>query len=305
MMRPALPTSLRAALIGLLWLLGACSAPQVAYNNADTLLRFRLYGYIDPTQEQDVMMTTAIKRLHAWHRRYELAGYAEMLGDLAQRLETGLSAADIAEVRESADARYRRLAERAVDEALPVLRTFTPRNLEALRTKFEERNDEYADDYLDGDAAERLEAMVERLAEHVERWVDDLTPAQIAHLEAVAARHPRFAELQLENRRHLQARFLDAVSGIMSGDPQAEARLRDLVVNWERHSLPQYRELLTVWEADFRGVLLAIERSLSPQQRRETVARLRQYSNDLYALTDGDAPKPSNAAQADLAAPVR
>lgn len=270
--------------------LGACSAPQVVYNNADTLLRYRLYDYFDPTQEQDIMMSAALERLHAWHRRHELPAYAATFARLAQRVETGLRPADIDEARELAAARYERLAAQALDEALPILRTFNASNFEALRDKFEELNADYADDFLDSDAAARHEAMVEKLTEHVERWVDDLNDTQIKLLEAVAARHPRFAELRLENRRHLQDRFIAVLRRVASNDAAAEAELRDVVVNWESNSLPQYRAALRAWEDDFRATLHAIERSLTPEQRREAVARLREYSEELYALTEGGAP---------------
>src|SRR5690606_38254074 len=189
----------------LLLVLGACSAPQLAYNSAPLLLRYKLYNAFDPNDEQDVMMSAALRRLHDWHRHNELPAYAEMLDRLAVRVEAGLDAADIAQTRELAQARYERLAAQAVDEAIPILRTLDARNFTALRRYVKERNEDYADEFLDGNEAERLEAMVESLTDHVERWVGDLNATQTRLLTEFAARHPHFAELRLENRRHLQA----------------------------------------------------------------------------------------------------
>lgn len=287
----------------LLLMLGACSAPQLAYNNAPTLLRFKLYSTFDPTPEQDVMMSAALRRLHDWHRRHELPAYAEMLDRLATRVEAGLDAADIAQTRELAQQRYERLAAQALDEAIPILRTLNERNFDALRKDLQERNEDYAEEYLDGDEAARREAMVEALTEHVERWVDELNADQTGLLTELAARHPRFAELRLENRRHLQARALAALEALVGGEPQAEGALREVIVHWERLSLPQYREALRAWETDFRATLLAIERSLTPSQRRTTVANLREYSSQLLTLTEKSAAPPSPAPQAGLARP--
>jgi len=287
----------------LLLVLGGCSAPQLAYNSAPLVLRYKLYNAFDPNDEQDVMMSAALRRLHDWHRHNELPAYAEMLDRLAVRVEAGLDAADIAQTRELAQARYERLAAQAVDEAIPILRTLDARNFTALRRYVKERNEDYADEFLDGNEAERLEAMVESLTDHVERWVGDLNATQTRLLTEFAARHPHFAELRLENRRHLQARTLAAVDALVRGEAQAEAALREVIVHWERNSLPQYREALRAWEADFRATMLAIERSLTPAQRRTTVANLREYSGQLLALTENRSARPSPAAQAGLTRP--
>ena len=268
-------------------LLAACSAPQLAYNNAHLLLRFQLYGYLDPDEAQDAMLIAALDRLHAWHRRHELPGYVQALQDIAGRVESGLQEADIAHARELADARYRRLAERAIEEARPILRTLKDSNFAALERKFAERNEEYVDEFLDGDEAERRKAAVERLREHIERWVK-LRKDQAALLDALVARHPRLAELRLANRKQLQARALTALQAYAQGDEAALEALRAIVVDWERHSTPEYRAALQAWEADLRRTLVQIDRSLSPAQRREAVANLRRYGSEIHALVPAD-----------------
>ena len=289
---------LGGAVLGLALLLAGCSLPQLAYNNADSLLRFKLYSYLDPTQEQDLMMVSAIQRLHIWHRRNELPRYADAFAQMAQRVESGLHETDIAWSRDLMREHYRILAARSIDDALPILRTLNADNFAALERKFAETNEDYADEYLTGGATRQREAMVKHLEEHLERWIDRLTGEQRALLVHLVASQPRFAALRLENRRFLQWQTLDALRDVARRQPGAEDSLRDLVVNWEKYSTPQYQQALQEWERGMIETLIALDRRLTATQRSEAVARLRQYSVDLYALTGREA-MPSAAARTD------
>lgn len=286
---------LGGAVLGIALLLAGCSVPQLAYNNADTLLRFKLYAYLDPTEEQDLMMSSAIQRLHVWHRHNELPRYADAFAQMAQRVGTGLHETDIAWSRDLMYERYRALAARAVDDALPTVRTLEAANFAALEREFAERNEDYADEYLSGDAIRRRDAMVEKLEDHLERWVEDLTDEQRALLARFVESQPHFAALRLENRRFLQRQTLAALRDVAGGQPGAEDSLRDIAVNWEKYSTPQYLQALREWERGMIGTFVALDRQLTATQRSTAVARLHQYSNDLYVLTDGAATRSATA----------
>ena len=79
---PALCT-LRRARIGLLLaalsLLSACAMVRLAYNNADTVLRVMAQDYFDLWTEDNTELRQQIARLHEWHRREELPGYANLM----------------------------------------------------------------------------------------------------------------------------------------------------------------------------------------------------------------------------------
>lgn len=275
---------LRWIALGAALLLTACSVPRLAYNNADSVLRLKLYGLFEPTQEQDVMMAEAIQRLHAWHRRDELPHYAEAFDTLAQRVESGLQETDIAHVRALMRSRYRVLSAHAVDEALPTLRTITPANLTALEKGFADRNDDYVEDFLTGDAKARSEAMFEHLEEHLERWIDNLNATQTALLKRFVETQPRLAELRLENRKKLQGQLLAVLGAVARGESGWESRLRSLTVDWEQHSTPEYRASLREWEHGMTQLLVDLDRALTAEQRSQVVARLREYSSILHEL---------------------
>lgn len=267
--------------------LTGCSLPRLAYNNADTLLRFKGTEYFEPSYQQDLLMSAAIRRVHAWHRRQELPRYAAGLDDMAQRLERGLNDDDVHWLRRFVRARSRVLAAKTVDEALPALHTLKPDNLAALERELAKRNDDYAEEFLSGDDARRQRAQRDQLQEHFERWTGSLDDAQVALIERFVADQPRFAALRLENRVQLQRQGLAILQRMMAGDAQADAALRDLLVNWERHATPAYRNALREWEDGMTQLVQQLDRSLRPEQRGRAVRTLRSYAGDLYALTDG------------------
>ncbi len=279
--------------------LSACSLPRLAYNNADTLLRFKGTDYFEPSYQQDLLMTAAIRRVHAWHRQQELPRYAAGLENMAQRVGTGLSADDVHWLRGFVRARYRALAIRALDEAMPALRTLTPDNLAALERKLAEINDDYADEFLSGSRTKRDRAQRDHLREHFERWTGPLADAQVALIADFVAGQPRFATLRLDNRRHLQRQGLTILRRMMAGDATAEAALRALVADWERHATPAYRDALRDWEAGMTQLVSQLDRSLLPEQREQAVRNLRDYAGELHALTNGaDAMAAKTAARA-------
>lgn len=259
--------------------LSGCSLPKLSYDNAQWLLRLRLYDFFEPDQQQDELMSRGLARLHAWHRQHELPHYAAAFAGLAERVERGLEASDLTWLRDTTTTRYQALAAQAVTEALPTLRTFDEGDFAALTHKLAERNDEYVSELLSGDEAPQQRAQTERLVEHLERWTGTLNPAQRALLAQHVAAHPDFARARLENRRHLQQLSTALIRRIARGDGEAEGQLRELAIHWERFSLPQYRQMLRNAGQSLQQTLLQLDTQLSAEQRTRVVEKLREYAS--------------------------
>src|SRR5439155_8230947 len=77
-------------------MLASCSATRVAYDNADTMLRFMASSYLDLDAGQSDDLTPRIARFHQWHRSNELPVYAALLRSASQRAAKGITAEDVA-----------------------------------------------------------------------------------------------------------------------------------------------------------------------------------------------------------------
>jgi len=121
-------------------LLASCSAMRMAYDNADTALRFMASSYLDLDSTQAEDMKQRIVRFHEWHRKSELPAYAALMRSATERAARGITAEDVAWGLASVRARYRSFAVKAVEDAAPVLVTLSPEQigvLERANVKFE------------------------------------------------------------------------------------------------------------------------------------------------------------------------
>ena len=137
---------------------GCGSVVRVAYNNGDVAARFKAHEYFDLHGEQSDRLKAQIARFHAWHRREELPRYAALFGDASARLAAGLTRADVAWAIAAVRERYRVTVEQAADEFAPVAATMDPDNLAALERKLAENTEQFARDFLSGDAAKQARA---------------------------------------------------------------------------------------------------------------------------------------------------
>lgn len=94
---PMMKNALRLASAGiaalaLLMTLQGCTLVKLSYNQADTLLYWRLDSYADFSGEQAPRVKESLAQFHQWHRRTQLPVYADLLQGLRPRLAEPMSA---------------------------------------------------------------------------------------------------------------------------------------------------------------------------------------------------------------------
>ena len=85
---PALKAARRLLACGALLALQSCGAFQLAYNNADVLVRFQADRYLDLNSAQVRWLSGQLVAQHGWHRKTQLPKYGATLHDLARRVST-------------------------------------------------------------------------------------------------------------------------------------------------------------------------------------------------------------------------
>jgi hypothetical protein len=283
-----------AAVSVVLSLAGCGGAVRVAYNNGDLALRFVADDYLDLSGEQPEVLKAQLARLHAWHRRQELPQYAALFTGAAGRVEKGLTREDVEWAFVAVRARYRTLVEQAADEAAPLVATLRPENFMALEKKLAASNEKFAKEFLAGDAAKQARARAKRLAGMFEDWLGDLTPEQEALIVRFVLEQPQLNRIRLEDRKRRQAEFV-ALLRAHQHSPDLAARLRDFFVNWERDRGAEHRRLAREWEDRLVALIVAIDGSLAPRQRRYFVEKLDSYAEDARILAQQGRPAGTTA----------
>ena len=279
---------MRKTALGLLLAIGAlglaaCSATRVAYDNADTMLRFMASSYVDLDAAQSDDLTRRIARFHQWHRANELPLYAALLRSASQRAAAGITAEDFAWGLANVRSRYRRFAARAAEDAAPVLATLAPPQLAALEHKFAENNEKYAKEFLSSDDNARRRKQLKRMLERFRDFAGELTADQEARIRSFALAHERHVALRFEDRQRWQRDFVAA----LRREHRPEDLGRRLADMFERPELRRSEEFIREdarWEEDLGRLIVDLDRSLSPTQRAHVVRRLSDYAEDFAVL---------------------
>jgi cytochrome c553 len=265
--------------------LAACSGTRVAYNNADSVVRWMADDYfgLEGVQEDDFRERLA--RFHAWHRSEELPLYSALLNRSGDKIADGLDSDGLLWALDSVKARYRHMAVHAAPELAAVLSTLTPAQFERLSRKFADSNAEYAKKHLKGGETEQRKRRNKRNLELMREWFGDLSDAQEALLNAWGERMPLLEALRLQNRQRRQQEF-EALLKAYRTPAELEPKLRYWLINWDEGASPEYRRLARIHEEQYIQMLLELDRGLTPSQRNHAVARMQEYAEIFSALAE-------------------
>lgn len=264
--------------------LTACSATQMVYDNGATLLRWRATSYLDVHGPQAEDLDRRIEKFLAWHRSIALPQYALLAEACARRVERGLTRADLEWGYDAFRVQLDQGLRAAAREVAPMLDTLTPEQIAHLAQRIEEDNDKFAQEQLDGDEATRRKRRMERNVKRLEEWFGVLSATQRAAVRRYTEAAPLTGALRAQDRRRRQAELLQILRS-----RSAERRLADWAAGWDQGRSPEYGQASRAHREAYFDMLLAIERSLSPEQRAATAARFRGFAQDFQQLAQAQA----------------
>jgi hypothetical protein len=260
--------------------LSGCSAVRLAYDNADSYIRWRAGAYLDVHGDAADELDDRIDAFLDWHRAKALPQYARLSEEAAQRLGDGLSQADVVWGYDSLQAQAKESLRAAAERIAPMLDRLSAEQVRYLEKRLAEDNRKFARENLKGSEADRRKLRAKRLQDRLEEWVGRLTPAQVERVRQYAERAPLTDEYRDRDRKRLQAEFLATVR-----KQEAVRRMPDLAAGWQEGRDPAFVALNEQWRKEFYALLLDFDRSLSAAQRARAVAHFRRYAEDFANLS--------------------
>jgi len=273
----------RILLILLVLLTAACSRTQFFYDKADWLAYRWTVNLVDASKAQKQAWRDLFRRAMAQHRRELLPPLVGLLDELEAILRLDPSEAALTCWGAAADRVYEDHVRWAAPTATAVLSDLAPQQIEHLATELEERNQEYAEDYLESNPKRRHQARVKRYVKRIERWTGDLSDDQITLVEQSLQGFPDIAGDWLAYRRDRQARLLERLRS--ATEPQA---LQGFITDWwvrfggRAPALVRDSERLRVGTLQ---MVAALEPELTEQQRAELLDNLTQLRTELAAAS--------------------
>lgn len=261
-------------------LVAGCSMVRLAYENADSYLRYRANTYLDVHGEQAQELDAAIDAFHEWHRKQVLPEYARLAGEAAQRAGDGVTREDLVWGYDSLIAQARIGLREAAQRMAPLLGRLDARQIAHIESRLAEENRRFEKEFLRGPERARRERRAGRIVKRLEDWVGRLSQAQVERVRQYAERVPLMAEMRLADHKRLQAAGLELIR-----THRIEA-LPEFVAYWDRGRDPAYAAAIEVSRREMFALLLDLDRTLSPEQRAQAVANLRRYAADFQLLSE-------------------
>jgi hypothetical protein len=277
---PLLPGLAPLAILLAASLLAGCSMVRLAYENADSYLRYRAGTYLDVHGAQAEELDAAIDAFHDWHRKQALPQYARLAGEAAQRVDDGVTPEDLVWGYDSLVAQARIGLREAAQRIAPLLGRLDAQQIAHIESRLAEENRRFAKEFLRGSERARRERRAERIVKRLEDWVGRLSEAQVERVRQYSERVPLMAGMRLRDHQRAQAAGLELLRA-----RKIEA-LPEFVAYWDRGRDPAYAAAIEDSRRELFAMLLDLDRTLSPEQRARVVANLRRYAAEFQLLSE-------------------
>jgi hypothetical protein len=265
------------------WLAG-CTAVQLSYNHAGSLLRYKVSDYVDLDETQSIAFQERFSRVQDWHRAKELPAYVQFLEAAGARFSRGLSRADVDWAATTLRTHYRVLTSRAVEEAIPLLPTLSAEQLQSLEKGLAKDESKFRREWLSGGQARRERYVTEKMVERFEQWTGDLSAAQQARVGAFVRAHPNINDVRLQERRRWQREALDLIGGYRAPG-ELRPRLIRMFAEPDATRPADYQRIMRNYESDLSELIVELDKTLSAEQRQAALRRIERYARDFRELS--------------------
>ena len=271
--------TLRLAAVAAASLLAGCSTMRLAYEHADTYLRWQASRYVELRGPAADDLDRRIDAFLDWHRRRALPQYEKLAREAARRLEKGLAPQDVVWGYDSFVAQARESLRQGGAELGPVLDRLNAQQVARLERAFAEDNRKFAREHLRGDEKERRKRRAKQTADRLEDWVGKLSTAQFARVKQYSERAPLVDELRLRDHQRLQAELVAMARG-----GESARRLPEAAADADRGREPAYAAAADAQRREYFAMLVELDRTLTRKQRGKAAERLRAFADDFAAL---------------------
>lgn len=273
--------------VGALLLLQACSAIKLGYQQLPTLSYWWLDSTVSFSGNQTPAAKEAIDKLYQWHRREELPGYAALLQRTADLSAGSVQPEQLCRVVDEVQARLDTLMRQAVAQAAPVAMSLGPRQLSHMARHWEQQNEEWEKEWLQGDADARMARRVDKALGRYNSFYGELSAAQTTLIKTQLAQSPWTAEWGRRDRQRRQQDLLSTLQRITQNNmtqAQAEAQLWGVWQRWLQPPDTGQRAVIQSLSQRACENLAQLHNTTTPEQRVRVARRLRAYERDFLDL---------------------
>jgi hypothetical protein len=262
--------------------LAACGT-QFLYNRLGLLTHYYLSSQVSLDGPQSSELRMNLRDFFVWHRRTELPRYAAFLERFAVAAGQPLTPEQIANGSGEIESFVRTAVARGAPDAARWLNGLRAEQVDELFASFEKKEQESRDEHCGIAPAKRQARRVDRFIDNVEDWTGRLRRSQ---RELIATRLARTSgdpclDVSAQERSRVEFRVL---VDRHRGQPDFADRIATFMTRPEDRWEPAYREAYAANRSIILELMADLDQTMSPEQRRRSISRLRDFARELRAL---------------------
>jgi hypothetical protein len=248
-----------------------CAATTLLYNHADWLITRQLDRYFHLSRPQKTFVSSRLTGILARHRREALPRYEAVLHQAGARVADGLTAEDLDWAFAQYDQLRADLFSRFASDGAEFVRQVNDPQILQLKQALQIRlaRDE---DLLRDDAGKRLATRTERILGLAREWLGPLSPQQERDIATLTVDFPDTLPAWHAHQAYRHEQLL-ALLGARQSD-QTAARLEDWLVHQDQDADPRFAELTQQLRRHIAGLVMNLDRTATPVQRRHFLSKL-------------------------------
>jgi hypothetical protein len=280
----------RAARVGLALVLvalvaTACSFTRFGYNQADTLAAWMADDYLDLDAQQKADFSKRFERFYAWHRTEQLPEYAQFFRAAQTRIQKGIAREDVLWFVDGLRNRVRTAGRQAAPETAAFLATLTPAQIENLQRKWEKDNRKYVkENKVNGTPDERAEVEAKKVVKTFKEWLTPLNSEQEARVLAMVRELPPIDQFRYAERLRRQKEFLALLQYRNEERAAFTTRVSAWLTQWDKGRSAEDQKRLDAWWQKRAEIFVALDKTLTQEQRTASVQRMQNYVEDFTQL---------------------
>jgi hypothetical protein len=264
-------------------LLSGCGVRYV-YSQLDWIVPWYLRDYVSLDGAQRAALDERLGERLDWHCRSQLPGYAQWLRETESMLARGrVERTDLGAHLARAEGFWDELMAALVDDVSHLLAGLTDEQVSELRVRFEARNQETREEFVDPPDEILHDRRVERTEKRLRRWLGRMSAEQRMLIETWSRQLEPVAADWLANRVEWQRRLGAALDGRADRDA-FDARITALM-----------RQPEFAWSADYRtrigrnreltlDLIADVYESATPRQRERALREIDSLAGQFERL---------------------
>jgi hypothetical protein len=280
-------------LLTVAFLLPACSAIKLAYNQSPSLAYWYMDGYVDFTGVQSLQIKSDLAQLQTWHRQTQLPAYIALLQKMQNQLPGEISQAQACVLLDEVRAQLTTLSVHALPIANTLAVTLKPAQLAKMQSKFAQSNADYREEFIQITPTELREKRVDLAVSRSEMLYGQLDAKQISLVGRLVDSSEFDTALFLSERQRRQQDAINTMARLAAEKSTGQAlvslageknAMRYLLDRSLKSPNPAYRSYQENFMRDGCRFFSEIHASTNPAQRSKAQQVLAGYETDMRTL---------------------